>query len=97
MRELIAELGTHWSGASRRSLRGVTTELHEAGHLRLNCEKARRIPVLGGDSRFRDRGEDDGRVVQGVLRRTGDASNYARADSRIHSCGTGCTASGEAA
>ena len=43
VRELIAELGTHWSSVQSNEACGEEHELHEAGHLRLNCEKARRI------------------------------------------------------
>ncbi|HEY2906161.1 MAG TPA: CDP-glucose 4,6-dehydratase [Vicinamibacterales bacterium] len=43
VRELIAEIGAHWSGARSNEIPAAGQELHEARQLRLNCEKAHRV------------------------------------------------------
>ncbi len=54
VRELIAELSVHWSGARSKEVPAVDEELHEAGQLRLNCEKARRILCWQATLEFRE-------------------------------------------
>ncbi len=43
VRELIAALGAHWPDARSNEALEEPKDLHEAGQLRLNCEKARQV------------------------------------------------------